>query len=163
MSDFTRRRSSGLDPLSIIEYVAEAYPDRAVWPRDPAARAQARSLSAEMHSGFMGLRSHLPTNFRRPVRERPLTKEAAADIARIEQALSTARRGFAGRGDFLFGDFSAADAMFAPVVNRLHVYAAPVAPQTRAYMDAIMTLPAWRDWIEGAFAEPWTIEKYEIV
>ncbi len=151
------------DSLAIIEYVAEALPDRAVWPRDAAARARARSLSAEMHSGFMALRSHLPTNFRRTVRERSLTPEAAADIARIEQAFASARQEFGGRGDFLFGDFSAADAMFAPVVNRLHVYAAPVAPSTRAYMDAIMALPAWADWREGAFAEPWTIEKYEIL
>ncbi|WP_425312420.1 glutathione S-transferase family protein [Methylocella tundrae] len=151
------------DSLAIIEYVAEAFPDRAVWPRDPAARARARALSAEMHSGFMALRSHLPTNFRRQVCERPLTPEAAADVARIEEAFSSAREEFGAGGTFLFGEFSAADAMFAPVVNRLHIYAVAVAPQTRAYMDAVMALPAWRDWRDGAFAEPWTIEKYEIV
>jgi glutathione S-transferase len=151
------------DSLSIMEYVAEAYPDRAIWPRDPAARGEARSLSAEMHSGFMGLRSHLPMNMRRPVRERPLTPEAAADIARIEQAFSLARAEYGADGAFLFGEFSAADAMFAPVVNRLHIYAAPVSPQTHAYMDAVMALPAWRDWSAGAFAELWTIEKFDLL
>ncbi len=151
------------DSLAIVEYLAEAFPERAVWPRDKAARAHARSLAAEMHSGFMGLRAHLPTNFRRPVRERSLTPEAQGDLARIEEAFSSARRQFGAGGDFLFGDFCAADAMFAPVVNRLHIYAAPVTPQTRAYMDAVMALPAWREWIQGAFAEPWTIEKYDIL
>lgn len=151
------------DSLSIIEYLAEAWPDCAIWPRDAAVRAQARSLSAEMHSGFMGLRSHLPMNMRRPVKERPLTPEAAADVVRIEQAFALARSAFGAGGAFLFGEFCAADAMFAPVVNRLHVYAAPVSPPTRAYMDAMMALPAWRDWSAGAFAELWTIEKYEIV
>ncbi len=117
-----------------------------------------------MHSGFMGLRSHLPMNMRRPVKERPLTAEAAADIARIEQAFAHgASRIRRATAHFLFGEFSAADAMFAPVVNRLHVYAAPVSPQTRAYMDAIMALPAWRDWSAGAFAELWTIEKYDLL
>jgi glutathione S-transferase len=136
---------------------------RAIWPRDPAARGEARSLSAEMHSGFMGLRSHLPMNMRRPVKERPLTPEAAADIARIEQAFGSARAKYGADGAFLFGEFSAADAMFAPVVNRLHIYAAPVSPQTRAYMDAVMALPAWRDWSAGAFGELWTIEKYDLL
>ncbi|MGO9674616.1 MAG: glutathione S-transferase family protein [Methylocella sp.] len=150
------------DSLSIVEYVAEACPDRAIWPLDSAARAQARSLSAEMHSGFMGLRSHLPMNMRRPVKERPLTLEAAADVARIEQAFALARAGYGAGGAFLFGEFSAVDAMFAPVVSRLHTYAAPVSAQTRAYMDAMMALPAWRDWAAGAFAELWTIEKYEL-
>ena len=151
------------DSLAIIEYVAEAAPVVPVWPRDQAARAHARSLSAEMHSGFMGLRSHLPMNMRRPVGARSLTPEAEADIARIEQAFSSARHLFGGRGDFLLGDFCAADAMFAPVVNRLHVYDVPLRPQTRAYMDAVMALPAWRDWRQGAFAEPWTIAKYDII
>jgi glutathione S-transferase len=97
------------------------------------------------------------------VRARALTPEAEADIDRIEQAFSAARQAFGGKGDFLFGDFSAADAMFAPVVNRLHVYDAPVQPQTRVYMDAVMALSAWRAWSEGAHAEPWTIEKYDIL
>ncbi|ACK49724.1 Glutathione S-transferase domain protein [Methylocella silvestris BL2] len=149
------------DSLAIIEYVAEAFPELPIWPRGREARAQARSLSAEMHSGFMGVRSHLPMNFRRKVGERALTEEARADVARIEEAFAAARETFGAHGPFLFGGFSAADAMFAPVVSRLHSYAVPVTPQTRAYMDAVMALPAWRDWRDGALAEPWAIEKYD--
>jgi glutathione S-transferase len=151
------------DSLAIIEYIAETHPERAIWPKAVAARAQARALAAEMHSGFAALRAHLPMNMRRPVRERPLTQEAAADLARLEQAFAQARKSFGAGGAFLFGDFSAADAMFAPIVNRLHVYDAPVTRQTHAYMDAMMTLPAWRDWTAGAFAEDWTIEKYDLL
>ncbi len=151
------------DSLAIIEYIAESFPDVAIWPVKPAARAQARSLAAEMHSGFAPLRVHLPMNMRRPVRKRALTPEATADLARIEQAFAQARERFGAGGDFLFGEFSAADAMFAPIINRLHIYDAPVSPRTRDYMDAMMALPAWRDWSAGAFAERWTIEKYDLV
>jgi glutathione S-transferase len=150
------------DSLAIIEYVAELHPQTAIWPTSRAARARARSLAAEMHSGFTGLRALLPMNMRRPVRKRELTPEAALDVARLEQAFAQARADFAQGGAFLFGDFSAADAMFAPIVNRLHVYDVAVGPQTRAYMDAMMALPAWREWSEGAKTEDWTIEKYEL-
>lgn len=150
------------DSLAIIEYIAELFPDHAIWPRLRAARAQARSLAAEMHSGFMGLRAHLPMNMRREVRKYALTPEATADAARLEQAFAQARAGFGKSGPFLFGEFSAADAMFAPIINRLHVYDVAVTPPTRAYMDAMMALPAWRDWSAGAAAEDWTIAKYNI-
>jgi glutathione S-transferase len=151
------------ESLAIIEYVAEKYPDKAIWPRGKAARARARSLSNEMHAGFMALRQHCPTNFRRPVRRLPLTEAVAADVARIEAAWAEARRSFGGAGPFLFGRFSAADAMFAPVVNRFHVYDVPVSRTTRAYMDAVMALPAWKAWIKDAEAEEWRVEKYESV
>jgi glutathione S-transferase len=149
------------DSLAIVEYLAEIRPDIAVWPKDKAARAMARALSAEMHSGFMGLRAHLPMNMRRPVKARALTAEAAADVARIEAAWATARRQFGQSGSCLFGAFSAADAMFAPVVSRLHTYDVGVSAESRAYMDKMMALPAWRDWQVGAAAESWRIEKYE--
>jgi glutathione S-transferase len=149
------------DSLAIIEYIAESFPSVAVWPKDRAARAVARSLAAEMHSGFTGLRSHFPTVFRREIRKRELTPEADADLLRIEAAWADARKRFGTGGDFLFGDFSAADAMFAPVVERLRAYDAPVSPAARLYMDAMMALPAWREWAAGAGAEPWHIEKYD--
>ncbi|MGP8231647.1 MAG: glutathione S-transferase family protein [Methylovirgula sp.] len=151
------------DSLAIIEYLAETYPDIPVWPRARAARAVARSLAAEMHSGFQALRVHLPMNMRRAMKRRELTPEAAADVARIEAAWSDARQRFGAGGDFLFGGFSAADAMFAPVVNRLHIYDVPVTTATRAYMDAVVALPAYRDWQEGAVAETWRVAKYEEV
>ncbi len=150
------------DSLAIIEYLAETYPEKPLWPKPRAARAQARALAAEMHSGFAGLRGLLPMNMRRAVKRRELTPDASADVARLEQAFEQARRAFGQGGAFLFGDFSAADAMFAPVVNRLHVYDVPVAAATRAYMDAVMALPAWQEWQTQAKAEPWTIDKYEV-
>lgn len=149
------------DSLAIIEYVAELHPRLAIWPRPLAARAHARSLAAEMHSGFMDIRQLLPINMRRVVARRELTPEASADVARLEQAFARARGEFCQADAFLFGDFSAADAMFAPVVNRLHVYDVTVAPATRAYMDAMMALPAWQEWSAQAEAETWIIGKYE--
>ncbi|MGC2223259.1 MAG: glutathione S-transferase family protein [Methylocella sp.] len=149
------------DSLAIIEYVAELYPRTAIWPRPRAARARARSLAAEMHSGFVGLRQLLPMNMRRAVARRELTPDASADVARLEQAFAQARGEFGQAGAFLFGDFSAADAMFAPVVNRLHVYDVAVTAASRAYMDAMMALPAWQEWRAQAEAETWIIGKYE--
>jgi glutathione S-transferase len=150
------------DSLAIIEYLAEICPDKPLWPKPRAARARARSLAAEMHSGFTGLRGLLPMNMRRAVKKLPLTPEASADVVRIEQAFKQSRTEFGQAGSFLFGDFSATDAMFAPVVNRLHVYGVAVTPATRAYMDAMMALPAWQEWRAQAEAEPWTIGKYEV-
>lgn len=149
------------DSLAIMEYLAEIYPDLGIWPRDKAARAMARSLSAEMHSGFMALRAHLPMNMRRPVKARELTPDVAADVARIEAAWALARQKFGRGGSFLFGAFSAADAMFAPVVGRFHTYDVPVSSESRSYMNAIMALPAWNDWQKGADAEIRRIAKYE--
>ena len=149
------------DSLAIIEYLAESFPDLAIWPRDKAARAMARSIAAEMHSGFQNLRMQYPANYRRAVRKMAPNDEARADIARVEAAWRTARAHFGAGGPFLFGAFCAADAMYAPVVNRLHVYDAPVAGDTRAYMDAMMALPAWKEWQAGAEAEPWSMLKYD--
>ncbi len=149
------------DSIAIIEYLAERCPQAAIWPVPREARAQARSLAAEMHSGFAGLRGLLPMNMRRTVKKRELSPEAAADVARIEQAFTQARDAFGQSGAFLFGEFSAADAMFAPVVSRLHVYDVAVTAETRAYMDRMMALAAWHDWSEQAKAESWIIDKYE--
>jgi glutathione S-transferase len=151
------------ESLAIMEYVAEEYPEKAIWPTAKAARAHARSLASEMHAGFSGLRQACPMNFRRQPRAIPLGDDARADVARIEAAWAHARETHGKAGPFLFGRFSAADAMFAPVVNRFHVYDIRVAKTTRAYMDAIMALPAWKAWSADAEAEPWRIEKYESV
>jgi glutathione S-transferase len=151
------------ESLAIVDYVAEKYPDKAIWPRTKAARALARSLAAEMHAGFSALRTHCPTNFRRAVKKRELTPEVEADVQRIEAAWTEARKGHGKAGAFLFGRFSAADAMFAPVVNRFHVYDVPVKKGTRAYMEAVMALPAWKAWIKEAEAEPWRIERYDSI
>jgi glutathione S-transferase len=153
------------DSLAIIEYLAERLPDHPIWPRERTARAQARSLSAEMHAGFSALRRAYPMNMRRAPQARALDPETAADVAanvaRLTSAWAETRAAFGRDGDFLFGPFSAADAMFAPIVNRFEAYDVPVDAPTRAYMDAIKALPAWRDWQAGAEAEGWRIEAFE--
>jgi glutathione S-transferase len=145
------------DSLAIVEYLAESFPQKNVWPRDRRKRARARSLCAEMHSGFQGLRQACPTNFRRARRAAPLPLEdaARADLARIQAIFAQAE------GEFLFGDFCAADAFFAPVVTRLDVYALELAPAARAYCDRVLALPAFGQWREDARAESWVIEKWE--
>ncbi len=151
------------ESLAIIEYIAENFPHLPIWPRDKPARALARSLSSEMHGGFLALRNHCPTQFLRPVRKIALTPEVESEVARIEAAWADARARYGAGGPFLFGEFSAADAMFAPVVNRFHTYDIPVSPPTRRYMDTIMALPAWKAWITEAEQEPWRIASYDVV
>ena len=151
------------DSLAIIEYLAETYPVFPIWPRGTEARAHARSLSAEMHSGFMALRGECPMNIRRPRRAIKVSDETLGDVKRIDEAFAEARSRFGGGGAFLFGEFSAADAMFAPVVNRLDTYDLPVSDTTRAYMAAMQALPAWQAWERDAFAEPWRAEHYDAI
>jgi glutathione S-transferase len=151
------------ESLAIIEYLAECHPAMAIWPAERAARAHARALAAEMHSGFQALRQQMPMNIRRPVRRLEPGPATITDVARLEAVFADTQTRFAGSGPFLFGDFSAADAMFAPVVNRLHIYDVAVTPATRAYMDAVMALPAWQAWADGAVAETWRIAKYEAI
>ena len=151
------------ESLAIIEYLAESFPALAIWPRDKAARAQARALAAEMHAGFGALRSQLPMNMRRKPAPLDLTPEVLANIARIEAAFAAARREFGAGGNFLYGEFSAADAMFAPIVSRFHTYEVAARLETRAYMEAMQALPAFREWQAGAEAEPWHIARYDVV
>lgn len=150
------------DSLAIIEFLAERFPDLAIWPSDPAARALARSLAAEMHSGFAALRSEFPTNFRRAPRSIGApSPAAAADIARIDAAWRDARARFGAQGPFLLGAFSAGDAMFAPVVCRFSTYVLDVSTEAQDYMRAIEALPAYREWVDAGREEPWTLEKFE--
>ncbi len=151
------------ESLAIIEHLADRHPEHAIWPADPAARAIARAVSSEMHAGFAALRRACPMNIRRPVRAIDPGAEARADVDRIEALWAAARHDHGAGGPFLFGAFSAADAMFAPVVNRLHTYDLARKPASRPYMEAVMALPAWRDWAEGAAAEPWFLDKYESI
>ncbi|MBP2299905.1 glutathione S-transferase family protein [Azospirillum picis] len=149
------------DSLAICEYVAEIAPGAGLWPADRTARAVARSISSEMHSGFASLRNTMSMDLKRDRHGEGMTPETAADIARIETLWADARAG-SGRGSetggpFLFGGFTIADAMFAPVVTRLETYGVAVRPETRAYMDAVLALPALRQWIADAKAEPWVL------
>jgi glutathione S-transferase len=141
------------ESLAILEYLAEKFGSAGLWPADAAARAHARAIANEMHAGFLPLRRHLPMNMWRPVIKRDLTPEAAANVQRIEAIWNDCRARFGKDGRFLFGRFGVADAMYAPMVSRLHTYAVAVGAGTRAYMDAVMALPAWRDWHAAAVKE----------
>jgi glutathione S-transferase len=149
------------DSLSIIEYVAERYPEAGIWPDDRARRAHARSVSAEMHSGFMALRNECGMNLHRPVGAVALSADGRANVARIQQIWIECRERYGKLGPFLFGAFGGADAMFAPVVHRFRTYAIEVAPEAQAYMDTMMALPAFRQWTREGLAETIVIERFE--
>ena len=144
------------DTLAIAEYVAEQFADKQLWPAERTARARARSVCAEMHSGFAGLRSacpmnidaHLPEVGALTLRDKPAVR---SDLQRVVSMWSglLAEHG----GSMLFGDFSVADAYFAPVVMRLKTYALPVPAEVAAYMDRVCALPGVKAWIDGALAE----------
>jgi glutathione S-transferase len=151
------------DSLAIIEYAAERFAEARLWPEDRAARAHARSISAEMHSGFAALRNECGMNLHRPVGAIALSAAASADIARIQQIWIECRERYGKAGPFLFGAFGGADAMFAPVVHRFRTYAIEVAPVARDYMDTMMSLPAFDEWTRAALAETLVIEKFETV
>ena|ERR1700694_349338 len=150
------------DSLAIIEYAAERFPDARLWPEDRAWRAHARSISAEMHSGFPALRNECGMNLHRPIGAVAMSAEARADIARIQQIWIECRTRYGRSGPFLFGSFGGADAMFAPVVHRFRTYAISVEPEVKAYMDTMMALPAFQEWTRAGLAETFVIEKFEI-
>ena len=149
------------DSLAIIEYIAERYPEVKLWPDDAAARAHARSVCAEMHSGFVPLRSECGMNLHRPIRPVTLSADAKANVARIEEIWRECRARHSANGPFLFGRFGAADAMYAPVVHRFRSYAIDVAPDTKAYMETMMALPAFQEWTREGLAETLVIAKFE--
>jgi glutathione S-transferase len=150
------------ESLAILEYLAEKFPDAGLWPKDQRARAHARIVATEMHGGFIPLRKLMPMNMWRPVIKRELTPDAAVNVKRIEEMWADSRARYGKGGPFLFGGFGAADAMYAPVVARFHTYAVDVSAQTRAYMDAVMGLPAWREWHEAGVKEPWILPEDEV-
>ena len=150
------------ESLAILEYLAEKFPAAGLWPADKAARAHARAIANEMHGGFLPLRRHLPMNMWRPVLKRELTPEAAANVQRIEAMWGDCRTRFGSGGPFLFGRFGAVDAMYAPVVARLHTYAVDAGAAARAYMEAVMALPAWREWHDAGVKEPWVLPEDEV-
>ncbi|MBB4196532.1 hypothetical protein CCR94_09920 [Rhodoblastus sphagnicola] len=145
------------DSLAIVEFLHEHFPEKNIWPRDAEQRARARSLCAEMHSGFQGLRQACPTNFRRAPRTTPLDIDESAreNLARIEAIFSQAE------GPFLFGAYGAADAYFTPIASRIATYRLPLAEKARATCDALLAHPAFAAWRDGAAKESWIIERWE--
>ena len=148
------------ESLAIIEYAAELFPEAGLWPKDRAARTLARSISMEMLSGFTALRGSCPMNIRRPASAIAVSDTVRANVARIEEIWKDARQ--RSGGPFLFGAFSAADAMFGPVVNRFETYELVSDPETLACMAAVKAHPAWVKWVEGALAETWIVEEDEV-
>jgi glutathione S-transferase len=141
------------DSLAIGEYLAERFPEAGLWPAEGAARAVARSVSAEMHSGFAALRRHMPMDISRRFPGQGMAPGVMEDIGRVTALWKDCRERFGAGGDFLFGAFSIADASYAPVVTRLVTYRVSVDPATAAYLDAVMAWPAMREWIAAAEQE----------
>jgi glutathione S-transferase len=150
------------DSMAICEYLAEIFPAADLWPVDPRARAVARSVSAEMHAGFAALRREMPMNIRSSFPGRPLSSEAQADINRVMAIWRDCRSRFgAERGEFLFGHFTIADAMYAPVVTRFRTYKIDLEREAEAYCAAILAMPEMQEWTVAARNEPMIVEKYE--
>jgi glutathione S-transferase len=152
------------ESIAIMDHLADRFPDKAIWPAALPARSFARSICAEMHAGFRALRAACPMNVRKRYAHAERGELVTKDVGRITHLwkLARGRFGEAAGGPFLFGAFSAADAMYAPVVTRLQTYSFPVDAQTRAYMDAVMDLPAFVAWQEAGMAEPWTVAHDEV-
>jgi glutathione S-transferase len=149
------------DSLAIIEWLAERTEPGKFWPSDGPARAMARSMAAEMHSSFAALRRECPMNIRQIFPPRPVSAEVVSDVRRILELWAEARARFGGTGDFLFGEFGAADIMFAPVVTRFATYSIPLPRFAAAYSAAIVAHPFMQDWIAAAQEEDWVVEKFE--
>ena len=150
------------DSLAIIDYLADKVGAERFWPADPAARALARSIAAEMHSGFVALRQQCGMNLRRHYPNFAVSAETQADIDRIVSLWTEARSRFGAGGDFLFGSFGAADIMYAPVVTRFVTYDVKLPPVAQAYVEAMVAHPFMREWQAGADAEDIVLEKYEL-
>ena len=149
------------DSLAIIEFLADRVGRERFWPEDESARGMARSMAAEMHSGFGNLRRELPFNVRKNHGQTPLSPEVEAEVLRILNLWMQARARYGGSGEYLFGDWTAADIMFAPVLTRFITYGVPVPPFAATYMEAVLHRADVVEWIELAQDEPWVIEQYE--
>ena len=149
------------ESLAIGEYLAELFPKAQLWPKAASARAVARAVSLEMHAGFAALRGHLPMNIRSNFPNRGVTPEVQVDINRVIALWRDCRKRFGEGGDFLFGAFSIADAMFAPVVSRFRTYRVDLEDEAQRYADAVWALPMMQEWAVAARNEPMIIEKYE--
>jgi glutathione S-transferase len=151
------------DSLAIVEFLADRVGPMLYWPEEDAARGMARSMAAEMHSSFASLRRELPMNVRKSYPPKKLDAAVVEDIDRILQLGAQARARFGGTGEFLFGDWCAADMMYAPVVTRFITYGVPGPPFAALYMKAVLSHPHVAEWIDKAQDEPWVIEQYEDV
>lgn len=143
------------ESLAILDYIADAFPQAKLWPADFEARGMARSVAAEMHGGFADVRNQWGMNLRKPRTHKPLEGAAIAQGARIEAIWEECRAKNGADGPFLFGQFTCADAMYAPVVSRFHTFGGELAPVARGYCDAMLATSAMREWMAGAAQETW--------
>jgi glutathione S-transferase len=150
------------ESLAICEYLAEKFPEAGLWPADPAARAVARAVSSEMHAGFAALRSNMPMNCRGNAPGKGRAPGVQEDVNRISAIWRDCRTRFGAGGAYLFGQFSIADAMFAPVVSRFVTYQVELDTDAKSYVNTIWADPAVSAWVESARREPWVIEKSEL-
>jgi glutathione S-transferase len=150
------------DSLAIIEWLAERTDRSRFWPGDDAARGMARSMAAEMHSGYANVRRLYSMNVRKRFPPRDIPDDARSEIMRILELWAEARARHGNGGPYLFGDFGAVDIMFAPVVTRFITYSIPVPRFAATYMQAILDHPWMQEWIDAAQDEPWVIEDYEV-
>jgi glutathione S-transferase len=150
------------DSLAICEYLTEQFPAIHWWPEDRTARAIARSISAEMHSGFQNLRQNMPMNCRARLPGKGMASGVQEDIDRITAIWRECRQNFSADGDLLFGEFTIADAMYAPVVMRFITYDVQLDSVSRNYVEAILALPAMQEWIKAADTEPETISSFDL-
>ena len=149
------------DSLAIVDYLNDITGGTRFWPTDKAALALARSMAAEMHSGYVPLRKACSMNVRKIFPAQPMSAAVAENIARIDALWCAARGSFGASGPYLFGAFGAADIMFAPVVFRIHGYQLPVSDTAQAYVDAMLRHPWMLEWVEGAKTESWVLDQYE--
>lgn len=148
------------DSLAILEYLAETYPDKHLWPEDPKLRALARSAAAEMHSGFSALRSHFPMNCRTEKNVAP-NADVTRDLQRLAQIWQRFEQAKKPEGAFLAGQFSIVDAMFAPVMWRVRNYGLTVSPPFDRWAQAMYELTAMQEWLTAAREETWQMPAYE--
>ena len=149
------------DSMAIVDYLADKVGRERFWPKDDAARGMARSMVAEMHSGFMALRRECPMNTRKTFEDVTISAETRADAVRILQLWAEARSRFGSEGPYLFGTFSAADIMYAPVVTRFMTYSFTLPGFAQSYADAMMAHPWMLAWYDAASEEPWVIKRIE--
>jgi glutathione S-transferase len=150
------------DSLAIVEYLAEIRPDAGLWPADAAARAHARSIAAEMHSGFHALRAKMPMNLRKSLPGKGRGRDVADDIERICALWRDCRTAYGARGPFLFGRFCAADVMYTPVATRFRTYAVELDEPCQGYVDAVLARADFLEWHAAALEEPWVIAEDEV-
>lgn len=153
------------ESLAIMEYIADLFPEKEIWPRPRDARAFARVIANEMHAGFRGLRAGCPMNLRKRFAEIDRGELVAKDVARSTTILKQALERFgapSGQGPYLFGSFTAADAMYTPLVSRFQTYSIQVDPVVRRYMDAIFDHPAFVEWHDAAMQDPQIVAHDEV-